>query len=184
MDLKQILKLCIKVDYASRKDKYQKVRQINADDLNTKNMDWNSRLPASMGWKLQGVQRGIIMRSIQRIVQLTIQIGRSYIAMCSTSSCTDVISGKDDPIYKLLPTSVIWSPWSTAQAKQQTKFWKPITIISDLNSNCQLPKPGGRRNFYTHKTHWKCCINNERPTGKKHTSVGWDDGWKICKIIN
>ena len=22
----------------------------------------------------------------------------------------------------------------------------------------------------------KCCINNERPTGKKHTSVGWDDG--------
>ena len=24
----------------------------------------------------------------------------------------------------------------------------------------------------------KCCINNERPTGNKHTSVGWDDGEK------
>jgi hypothetical protein len=24
----------------------------------------------------------------------------------------------------------------------------------------------------------KCCNNNERPTGKKHTNVGWDDGGK------
>ena len=24
----------------------------------------------------------------------------------------------------------------------------------------------------------------ERPTGKKHTTVGWDDGGKIGKIIN
>ena len=31
---------------------------------------------------------------------------------------------------------------------------------------------------------WKCCINNERPTGKKHTNVEWDDGGKIGKIIN
>ena len=23
-----------------------------------------------------------------------------------------------------------------------------------------------------------CCINNEKPTGKKYTSVGWDDGEK------
>ena len=28
----------------------------------------------------------------------------------------------NDPIYKLLPTSVIWTPRSTAQAKQQTKI--------------------------------------------------------------
>ena len=30
----------------------------------------------------------------------------------------------------------------------------------------------------------KCCINNERPIGKKHTIVGWNDGGKIGKIIN
>ena len=27
-------------------------------------------------------------------------------------------------------------------------------------------------------------FNNEKPTGKKHTNVGWDDGGKIGKIIN
>ena len=59
-----------------------------------------------------------------------------------------------------------------------------ITIISDLNSNCQQPKPGVRRNFNTHKTCWK-CINNERHIGKEHTTVVWDDdGGKISKIIN
>ena len=26
--------------------------------------------------------------------------------------------------------------------------------------------------------------NNERPTAKKHTYLGWDDGGKIGKIIN
>ena len=26
--------------------------------------------------------------------------------------------------------------------------------------------------------HLKCCINKERPTGKKHTNIGWDDGGK------
>ena len=31
---------------------------------------------------------------------------------------------------------------------------------------------------YTYKTCWKCCNNNERPTGKKHTNVGWDDDGK------
>ena len=31
---------------------------------------------------------------------------------------------------------------------------------------CQLPKPGDRRNVNTHKTCWKCCNNNERPTGR------------------
>ena len=30
----------------------------------------------------------------------------------------DVIGGQSDPIYELLPTSVIWTPRSTAQAKQ------------------------------------------------------------------
>ena len=49
---------------------------------------------------------------------------------------------------------------------------------TQLNSNCQLPKPGNRRNFNTHKTRWKCCINNERPTGKRQTNVRWDDGGK------
>ena len=43
-------------------------------------------------------------------------------------------------------------------------------------------KPGDRRNFNTHKTCLK-CINDERPTGKKHTNVGWDDSGKIGKII-
>ena len=39
-----------------------------------------------------------------------------------------------------------------------------------------LLSPGlDRRNF---KTRWKCCINNERPTGKKKTCVRWDDGEK------
>ena len=33
----------------------------------------------------------------------------------------------------------------------------------------------------TNKNCWK-CINDERPTGMKHTTVGWDDGGKICKI--
>ncbi len=30
----------------------------------------------------------------------------------------------------------------------------------------------------------KFRINDERPTGKKHTTVGWDDSGKIGKIIN
>ena len=46
------------------------------------------------------------------------------------------------------------------------------------------PKPGDRRNFNTHKTRWKCRIKDKRPTGKKHTTVGWDNGGKIGKIIN
>ena len=44
--------------------------------------------------------------------------------------------------------------------------------------------PGDRRNFNTLKTCWKCRINDKRPTGKKHTAVGWDEGGKISKIIN
>ena len=61
-----------------------------------------------------------------------------------------------------------------------TKFWKPtITIISDLNSNFQLPKPGDRRNFNTHKTRWECCINDVRPTRKKQNC--WMGLWKNRK---
>ena len=45
----------------------------------------------------------------------------------------DVIAGQNEPTYKL-----------------KKKFRNPtIEIISDLNSNCQLPKPGDRRNFNT-----------------------------------
>jgi len=34
----------------------------------------------------------------------------------------DIFAGQNDPIYKFLPTSVIGTPRSAAQAKQQTKF--------------------------------------------------------------
>ena len=34
----------------------------------------------------------------------------------------DIIAGQNDPIYELLPTSVIWTPRPTAQVKQQTKI--------------------------------------------------------------
>ena len=34
------------------------------------------------------------------------------------------------------------------QTKKQKKYQNPtIQIITDLNSNCQLPKPGDRRNY-------------------------------------
>ena len=47
----------------------------------------------------------------------------------------DVIAGQNDPMYKLLPSSVILIPRSIAQTKQQKKFRNPtIKIISDLNS--------------------------------------------------
>ena len=36
---------------------------------------------------------------------------------------------------------------------------------------------------FIYKTCQKCRINDERPTGKKNTTVGWDDGGKIGKII-
>ena len=71
-----------------------------------------------------------------------------------------------------------WKP-STASCHKSgpaNKLRNPTTeIISDLNSNCQLPKPGDRKNY---KTCWKCRVNDERPTGKK-TTCEWDDGGKI-----
>ena len=39
-----------------------------------------------------------------------------------------------------------------------------------LGVQITLPKPGDRRNFNTHKTYSKCCINNERPT-ERNTQV-------------
>ena len=33
-------------------------------------------------------------------------------------------------------------------------------------------------NFNTHKTCWKCCYNNKRPTGQKQPTVRWKDGGK------
>jgi hypothetical protein len=42
--------------------------------------------------------------------------------------------------------------------------------------------------YFSHLQHpkelLKCRINDERPTGNKHTTDGWDDGGKIGKIIN
>ena len=72
---------------------------------------------------------------------------------------------------------MIRTPRSTAQIKQQKTFRNPtIEIISDLNSNCQLPKPGDRINFNTLKI---SRINDERPTGNKNAIIEWDDGGKI-----
>ena len=63
--------------------------------------------------------------------------------------------------------------------KQKFKIFKTNNYkINDLNSNRQLPKQGDRSNLYIHKACWKCCINNEMPTGKKHTSVRWEDAEK------
>ena len=68
--------------------------------------------------------------------------------MCKEEFQLELIAGQNDSMYKLLPSSVIWTSRSKAQAKQQKKFRNPtIEIISDLNSSCQLPKPGDRRNY-------------------------------------
>ena len=91
----------------------------------------------------------------------------------------DVIAGQNDPMSKLLPSSVIWTPRSIVQTKQQKKFRNPtITVISVLSSNCQLPKPGDRINLTPYKTCRKRRANDERPTGKKH-KIEWDDSGKI-----
>ena len=34
-------------------------------------------------------------------------------------------------------------------------------------------KPGDRNNFNTHKTCWKCCYNNVRPTGQKQPTISY-----------
>ena len=52
---------------------------------------------------------------------------------------------------------------------------RPFVVNTTFSRGLEVSGIGDRRNF---KTCWKCCINNERPTGKKHTSVRWDDGEK------
>ena len=69
----------------------------------------------------------------------------------------DVIAGQSDPIYKLIPTQ--WFELQDQQPRpsnqQKFKILKTKNYkISDLNSNCQLPKPGDRSNFNTDKTCW------------------------------
>ena len=83
--------------------------------------------------------------------------------------------------YQNVVCCLVWAvlSWSSNHSEGRSlyigSFCPAMTSLSsDLNSNCQLSKPGDRRNF---KTCWK-FINNERPTGKKHTSVRWDDGEK------
>ena len=51
-----------------------------------------------------------------------------------------------------------------------------LSPVSKLNSNCQLPKT--EEILTPYNTCWKCCVNDERPTGKKNTTVEWDNGWK------
>ena len=67
------------------------------------------------------------------------------------------------------------------QARGQWCRDPTIKIMNNLNSNCQLPKPGDRGNFNTHKTCWECRNNDERPTEKKNTNIEWDDGEKSNK---
>ena len=80
-----------------------------------------------------------------------------------------------------LSSNQIPAQWCHCRTKwpnvQNKKFWNPtIKIISNLNSNCQLLKPGDRRNFNIHKNSWKCRID-ERPTRKK--TQHWLGGrWK------
>ena len=94
-----------------------------------------------------------------------------------------VIAGQNDPIYKLLPSSVIWTPRSTAQAKQQTKSWKPtITIISDLNS---VNGPSQETEETSRPTRpVENVVLTTKGLQERNTTVVWDDGGKIFKIIN
>jgi hypothetical protein len=43
---------------------------------------------------------------------------------------------------------------------------------------------GDRRSFNTHETSLNCRINDKWSTGKKHTTISWDNDGKIGKIIN
>ena len=58
----------------------------------------------------------------------------------------------------------------------QQVLWVLKFLLSPGFGNCLLPKPGDRSNFNTHKTCWKCCINNERLTGQKQKLL---DGWTV-----
>jgi hypothetical protein len=73
------------------------------------------------------------------------------------------------------------SEWNSKISSPGQATNKILKINNYNNQWFKLPKSGDRSNFNTHKTCWKCCINNERPTGKKHTNFGWDDGEKYVK---
>ena len=56
--------------------------------------------------------------------------------------------------FSLLPVKIKNHGFLTSN-KQKFKILKPNNYNnSDLNSNCQLPKPGDRSDFNTHKTCW------------------------------
>ena len=61
-------------------------------------------------------------------------------------------------------------------------FFTYFSTVVPPNSLCFFPV-GLLLLIQPHKTWWK-CINNESSTGKKHTTVGWDDVGKLGKIIN
>ena len=46
----------------------------------------------------------------------------AHVELINLLLVSTVIVGQNNPVYKLLPTSVIWTPRSTPQAKQQTKI--------------------------------------------------------------
>ena len=60
-----------------------------------------------------------------------------------------------------------------SQPKQQQKFRNlAIKIISDLNSNCQLPSEETEEETSTpNKTCWECWDNNVKLTGKKNKTI-------------
>ena len=46
-------------------------------------------------------------------------------------------------------------------------------------STVNCPSEGTEETSTSNKIFRECCDNNERPTGKKNTTVEWDDGGKI-----
>jgi hypothetical protein len=90
----------------------------------------------------------------------------------------DVIAGQNDSMYKLLPSSVISTPRSTTQAKQQKTFRNPvIDIISDCTPTANCPSQEREETSTPYKTCCECRVD-ERPAGKINTAIEWDDGGK------
>ena len=85
-------------------------------------------------------------------------------AASSKHLLNDVIAGQNDPIYKLLPTSGIWTPRSTAQAKQQTKIqnFKNQHLQNQwFKLQLSTAQARDRSDFNTHKTCWKFVITTK-----------------------
>ena len=62
---------------------------------------------------------------------------------------------------------------------------RPFVVITIFNRSCGcwsyfclLTWAVDRSNFNIHKTCWKCCYNNEGPTGQKQSTVRWKEGGK------